>query len=236
MTWTMFTVCVVGIGVMASEQAGSSAARFETSDQHLRSMAIASPVPEYPKASLAKKVSGVVVAAVVFNEKGTNEVIDIVQSPDVETGRAVREAVTQWTIRPSAMRIAATLAFYFQPKGQSGAILTPAEMRALISPAAKNVEREDEPPLKQITAAEFKALPSQPATVLLDIRDRETFREGHEKGAVNIPFKEVLLRAPAELPVSRHVVIDCRDPLDFCAIAVHWLASNGFGRVSVLRR
>jgi hypothetical protein len=32
-----------------------------------------------------------------------------------------------------------------------------------------------------------------------DIRDRETFGEGHEKGAVNIPFEEVLLRGPAEL-------------------------------------
>jgi hypothetical protein len=53
---------------------------------------------------------------------------------------------------------------------------------------------------------------------------------------VNIPFEEVLLRGPAELSVARHIVIDCRDPLDLCAMAVHWLVSDGFGQVSVLRR
>lgn len=81
-----------------------------------------------------------------------------------------------------------------------------------------------------------RALSTQSSTLLLDIRDRQTFGEGHEKGAVNIPFEEVLLRGPAELPVSRHIVIDCRDPLDLGAMAVHWLASNGFGQVSILRR
>jgi len=70
----------------------------------------------------------------------------------------------------------------------------------------------------------------------LDIRDRDTFGEGHDEGAVNIPFGEVLTRGPAELPVSRRIVIDCRDPLEFCAMAVHWLASSGFGQVSILRR
>jgi hypothetical protein len=27
-----------------------------------------------------------------------------------------------------------------------------------------------------------------------------------------------------------------RDPLDLCAMAGHWLVSNGFGQVSILRR
>ena len=130
----------------------------------------------------------------------------------------------------------ATLAFYFHMKGQTGAVLTPAEMRAVISPGAKNVKREDEPPVKHITDAEFRALSTQPSTLLLDIRDRETFGEGHEKGALNIPFEEVLLRGPAELPVSRHIVIDCRDPLEVCAMSVHWLVSNGFVHVSILLR
>jgi len=67
-------------------------------------------------------------------------------------------------------------------KGRDGVVLNPAEMRAVISPGAKNVKREDEPPLKQITDAEFRALSTQSSTLLLDIRDRETFGEGHEKG------------------------------------------------------
>jgi len=87
-----------------------------------------------------------------------------------------------------------------------------------------------------ITDADLRALSTRSSTLLLDIRDKETFGEGHDKGAVNIPFEEVLTRGLAELPVSRHIVIDCRDPLEFCAIARHWLASSRFGQVSVLRR
>jgi len=159
------------------------------------------------------------------------------ESPDAETGRAVRGAVMQWKIRP-LMGLAGKgiLVFYFHLKGPNGVVLSPAEMREVTSPGAKNVKREDEPPTKHLTDAEFRALSTRPSTLPLDMRDRESFGEGHEKGAVNIPFGEVLTRAPAELPVSHHIVIDCRDPLDLCAMAVHWLVSNGFGQVSILQR
>jgi TonB family protein len=217
-------------------QSVPSGARLGTSDAHLRQWAIASPPPQYPRASLAKRVTGVVVVTTLFTEKGAPQAVDIIQSPDAETGRSVREALLLWRLKPMPVPVEATLAFYFQMNGQTGVVLNPVEMRALISPGAKNLKREDEPHVKHITEAEYRALSTQPRTLLLDIRDRETFAEGHEKGAVNIPLREVLLRAPAELPVSRHVVIDCREPLDSCAMAVHWLASNGFERVSILRR
>lgn len=219
------------------EQAVPAPRQFiSTSDKQLRAWAITSPPPKYPPASLGKRVTGVVVAAVLFSDKGANERVDIIQSPDAETGRAVRDAVMQWRLRPMVWAAKATLAFYFQMKGREGVVLGPEEMRALTNPGATHVKRENEPPLKQITAAEFRALVPQSGTLLLDIRDRETFGEGHEKGAVNIPFQEMLLRAPAELPVARHIVIDCRDPLELCAMGVHWLVSSGFGHVSVLRR
>jgi len=64
--------------------------RFKTGDKQLRELAITSPPPEYPRASLAKRVTGVVVAAVLFDEKGAAAAVDIIQSPDAETGRAVR--------------------------------------------------------------------------------------------------------------------------------------------------
>ena len=220
----------------AGDQTASSRARFKTDGNALRQMAIASPSPRYPQTSLAKKVTGVVVAAVLFSESGENASVVIRQAPDAAIGGAVRDALLQWKLRPVAVPVESTLAFYFQLKGREGVVLSPGEMRAVISPEAKHVKREDEPPLKHITAAEYRALSTQPATVLLDTRDRETFAEGHEKGAVNIPFNELLLRAPAELPVSRHVVIDCRDPLELCAMGVHFLASNGFARISILRR
>ena len=117
----------------------------------------------------------------------------------------------------AALPAEGTLAFYLHVKNHTGVVLSPAAMCAVTNPGAKHVKREDEPALKQLTDAEFRALATRSSTLLLDIRDRETFSEGHEKGAVNIPFEELLLRGPAELPASRHVVIDCRDPLDRCA-------------------
>jgi TonB family protein len=219
------------------EQTGPPPGQFvQTNDKQLREWAIASPAPEYPRASLSNRVTGVVVAAVLFSEKGATDAVDIVQSPDAETGRAVRDAVMRWKIRPIALAARATLVFYFHLKGRDGVVLSPAEMRLVTNPDAKSVKREDEPPAKHITDAEFRALSTRSGTLLLDIRDRETFGEGHENGAVNIPLMELLPRGPAELPVSRHIVIDCRDPPDFCAVAVHFLASSGFGQVSILRR
>jgi TonB family protein len=241
--WFLASILISGTLTHAqsamAEQTAPSPRRLKTGDKQIREFAITSPPPLYPRASLAKRVAGVVVAAVLFDEKGVTEAVEIIQSPDAETGRAVRDAVKQWKIRPMmGMAARGTLAFYFHMKGRNGVVLSPEEMRKVISPGAKNVKREDEdePPVKHITVAEFRAVASQSSTLLLDIRDRETFGEGHEKGAVNIPLDEVLTRAPAELPVSRHIVIDCRDPLDFCAMSVHWLASNGFDRVSILRR
>jgi TonB family protein len=236
--WLVVSIAIPGTlthAVSATNQRTvESTRRFKTGDKQLREMAITSPAPEYPRTSLTKRVTGVVVAAVLFDEKGATEAVEIVQSPDAETGRAVRDAVMQWRIRPMmGMAGRGTLAFYFHVKGRDGAVLSPEEMRALTNPNVKKVKREDEPPVKHITAAEFQALSTQANTLVLDIRDRETFDDGHEKGAVNIPFEELLMRGPAELPASRHIVIDCRDPLEFCAMSVHWLVSEGFRQVSI---
>ena len=219
------------------EQTVPSAGRFKAGDKELRDWASSSPPPVYPRASLEKRITGVVVAVIRIDAKGTPEAAEIVQSPDAATGRAVQDAVMQWRFRPPfGAGGQGTLVFYFHLKGRDGVVLSPAEMREVTSPGAKNVKREDEPPTKHLTEAEFRALSTRPGTLLLDIRDRETFGEAHEKGAVNIPFDELLTRGPAELPVSRHVVIDCRDPLELCAMAVHWLHSSGFPQVSILRR
>jgi TonB family protein len=241
MTRIVLALSLAVIGI-AAETAGHAQqirkdARFKMNDEGLRKLATTSPAPAYPPASLAKKVAGVVVAAVLFDAKGATEVVDILQSPDAETGRAVRDAVMQWKFGPPmSLPGQGLLFFYFHMNGPNGVVLSPAEMRAVTNPGAKNVKREDEPPVKHLTDTDFRALSAKSNPLLLDIRDRETFGEGHEKSAVSIPMEELLSRGPAELPVSRHVVIDCRDPLDFCAIAVHLLASSGFGQVSILRR
>jgi rhodanese-related sulfurtransferase len=72
--------------------------------------------------------------------------------------------------------------------------------------------------------------------LVLDIRGRETFSEGHDQGAVNIPWRELSTRGPAELPASGHIVIDCRDSAQACDIGAHILTSSGFTRVYILSR
>jgi TonB family protein len=236
---TTLTVTAVILGMVApviGEQEMRTR-RFKANDKQFREFAITSPTPAYPPASLARKVSGVVVAAIRTTPTGATEAVAILQSPDAETGRAVRDALLQWTFKPQlGIGGEGRVVFYFHLAGGKGVVLSPAEMREVTSPGAKNVKREDEPPAKHITEEDFRALSTNPSTLLLDIRDRETFGEGREKGAVNIPFDELLTRGPAEIPVSRHVVIDCRDPLDYCAMAVHWLASAGVSQLSILRR
>jgi hypothetical protein len=62
----------------------------------LRQSATAAPMPEYPRESLAQKVSGVVVAAVLFGVHGKLTTIEILESPDAHTAAAVRGAVGRW--------------------------------------------------------------------------------------------------------------------------------------------
>ena len=142
----------------------------------------------------------------------------------------------RWSFRPMGLGVDGIIVFYFHIEAGSGFVLSPVEMREVTNPGVKNIGRADEAPVKSITEPEFRSLPSGTAAVLLDIRDRTTFAEGHEKDAVNIPFGEILTRGPAELRVSHHIVIDCRDPPDVCAMVAHQLTSSGFNRVTILRR
>ncbi|MGV3619983.1 MAG: rhodanese-like domain-containing protein [Archangium sp.] len=54
--------------------------------------------------------------------------------------------------------------------------------------------------------ADAKAMVARGA-LLLDVRTREEFAEGHLDGAVNVPVQEL---AAFEVPVDREVVVYCR--------------------------
>jgi rhodanese-related sulfurtransferase len=70
---------------------------------------------------------------------------------------------------------------------------------------------------------------------LLDLRERKEYREIHRPGAVNIPFKELLVRAHIEIPVNRQIIIDCSN-LDStpCSIGLKLLRKSGFTSVRLL--
>src|SRR4029453_7451988 len=88
--WTCTTFAISGTAVhgllTTSQQAKSSARRFQAGDHELRAWASTSPLPICPSASLAKRVAGVCVATIRIDPKGAVEAVEIVQSPDTATG------------------------------------------------------------------------------------------------------------------------------------------------------
>ncbi len=92
-----------------------------------------------------------------------------------------------------------------------------------------------------ITFIDKKELSRQLASaqpILLDISERDAFRRGHLKGAVNIPFRELGVRAPIELSPARPVIIDCSQEATWCQMPesiVLTLQGRGFSKVVVYR-
>ena len=64
--------------------------------------------------------------------------------------------------------------------------------------------------------------------VLLDVRTREGYREGHLPGAMNIPFEELPARLN-ELPKGKDIISYCWDvTCILCTKASYVLASKGY--------
>ena len=57
-----------------------------------------------------------------------------------------------------------------------------------------------------ITAEEFRRKIAQGA-VLLDVRSRQEYQEGHLQGAINIPEFEVINRIPKEIPKKNQLIV-----------------------------
>ena len=64
--------------------------------------------------------------------------------------------------------------------------------------------------------------------VVLDVRTREGFTEGHVPGAINIPFEELPTRAN-ELPKHKDIICYCWDvTCILCTKAAYVLAKQGY--------
>ena len=100
-----------------------------------------------------------------------------------------------------------------------------------ISPPAKKTL-----PANLIEPAKLKEEINQPGRlIVLDIRTRDEFGQGHIPSSKNIPVDELEVRAINELPQSGHIVIYCDDPGEATSrFASLILNEQKFGRVSVL--
>jgi hypothetical protein len=203
-------------------------------------------MPDYPKESLRRKVSGVVVAAVGFGLDGQAQAVEILESPDALTGAAVRDAVTRWTVRgvkgasrAHSYSMHGKVTFYFQFAEGKGRVVDPDQMpggtpRPKPTPAvmisASGLPELSVPPpppasapgshgetLETITVAAFKKLAGGTEHLVLDSGERDAFKRGHWPGAVNIPFDELAVRCGPELPGDKLIVVDCtREDMQLC--------------------
>lgn len=74
----------------------------------------------------------------------------------------------------------------------------------------------------------------EPAFTILDVRDRNTFNEGHIMGAMPMPIDELVQRAVPSLDKSRDIYLYGANEEE-TAQAAQQLRSNGFEHVSQLK-
>lgn len=206
-------------------------------DPTLRGIATTGPAPTYPAISVARKVTGVAVAAILLDRNGHLQSLDVLQAPDAPIGQSVHDALMRWTFRPIGVPMKGKLFFYFTIRRGSGSVASPQEMNPAImhdqSPATK--QGDD---VAQITESQLNVMAKTSTPNLLDIRDRPAFQKAHRNGAVNIPIDEVWPRASIELPLHMAIVVDCysEQSPSLCGTAARILSYSGFDKVSVLVR
>ena len=237
---------------------------FNMGEEEHRNHAINHPLPIYPESSLREGKEGVAVAAIVADRDGRVEDVELLEAPDEAIGRAVQEALVQWTFHPGRVpaeafhppgdalvddrgtrvnaRIASRMTFYFRILNGGGVVLNPAEAAPAI--AAEDVRNSL--PDASVAAVEVQDLRGLPLDemfgarepVFVDIRERGEYQGGHYPGSVNIPVSELETRVPRELAADRFVVILCPDVTAggwrFCTGMAQRLARLGFEHIGVL--
>ena len=69
---------------------------------------------------MAKKVTGVVVAAILLDRNGHLQSLNILQAPDDAIGLSVHEALLRWTFRAIGVPMKGKMFFYFTIKKGEG--------------------------------------------------------------------------------------------------------------------
>jgi TonB family protein len=240
--------------VVALASANLAIARSKMDEVGIRQEVIQSPMPVYPKMAIDKGITGVVVASVLIQSDGRVGTVAVLEAPDPSLATAVREAVNRWTFRSEYIPDSLTgpLTFYFRIVNGKGQVLEPKEMpgsRWPKPPAPSDAKSQKVTEAKilqpipdaSITTIDKSELSRQLASanpIILDISERDAFRRAHLEGAVNIPFEELHVRAPIELPPGRPIIIDCSQEGIWCQQAgsiVLILQGKGFSKLTVYR-
>lgn len=193
-------------------------------DRTLRRLAIERPLPEYPKASIDSKSTGVAVISVRVDVDGRVEYAEVLEAPDEHIRQSVLSAVKRWTFGPvvsapgatDRKRIHGKLILYFRLKGTTGEVLDADQAAGINTPPPRGGMAATRPnvvagtEVQQISEDDLRRLPQDSVTVV-DVRDRKSFGLASRSGSVNIPIDELPARARSELTSARTIVIDCSE-------------------------
>lgn len=235
---------VIGLGLTVTAHAQFSNLKgVDTSkpgimnDLGFRGIATAAPVPTYPATSLARKITGVAVVAILLDRDGHLQNVNVLQAADEAIGQSVRDALMQWRFRPIGVPMKGKLFFYFTIKNGTGSVASPEQIKPAIAHDQNSATKQSEDAVNQITDAQLEVMRKTAKPNILDIRDRASYQKEHRSGAVNIPFDEVWPRASIELPVAP-IVVDCypQQSSSMCRAAAQILSYSGFDKISVLAR
>jgi TonB family protein len=211
------------------------------SDHNLRQLATSKPMPDYPKASIAAKATGVAVTSIQVDLEGKVQAAEVLQAPDDAIREAVLSAIRRWTFGPlvsapgatDRKRVQGKLVFYFWIKAGVPSVLDADQAAGSTLPGPTGGMTAVMPnvvggaSVKEISEAELQQLMTT-KSVVVDVRDRRAFTAGHRAGSINIPIDELPARAGAELSGAPHVVIDCSEntPTD-CRMAAAIIQHQG---------
>ncbi|HXG33377.1 MAG TPA: energy transducer TonB [Bryobacteraceae bacterium] len=99
-------------------------------------------MPEYPKASRERGITGVAVAELVTDVAGSVHKVRILEAPDEGIGRAVAAAVRQWRfpslkVKGQPVPLVGKLTFYFRKRGKMFVVESPSGASRVRSPSSR---------------------------------------------------------------------------------------------------
>jgi rhodanese-related sulfurtransferase len=219
----------------------------------IRRVATKKPLPTYPPESVAKKRTGVAVAAIRSDVNGQVVEARVLEAPDEAIGAAVRDALRTWLIPPMKVAgdsepygVTGKVTFYFQivegrgrvsnpedlpggpkPEPAGGPPTSPPGVRPGGPPPSVASSAHSAPDL-EIDESQFKRLlAATPPPIVLDVRERADFARAPRDGAINIPADEVAVRSWIEIDRTRPVIIDCsRTETMYCQAAARMLTTG----------
>ena len=140
---------------------------------------------------------------------GRIERVDVLEAPDADIAEGLRDALERWVlpVHPDGpRRTGATMVFYFLIEAGEGRVVSGLSLAFERTGVLRSVAGEP----RRIDEAELQSLLEiGSAVVVVDTRDRELYARDHRDGAINLPLRELQLRAAVELPPAQVVIVDC---------------------------